>query len=445
MLLASCAPAGEGSHSAGNSAEQDEGGGPYGEFIPDAPGRLPNGGRPVHKVPFPEISDWGSLKINLKRSGCFGTCPAYTVTITGDGSVEYVGAYYVAISGTHRSRVTPAETRALYDTFRTADFFNTFDTYRAGVTDNPAYAVRIAYDGKEKSVIDYVGPMIGMPKEITEIEKEIDRVAKTKKWITGDESTVASLQAEGWDFKAKDEEHLSLIAAAGRSHNPDLVRGLLAAGLTADTVWGCNAVGSAARAGDASTVQMLIAAGAPVHWDVPEGTAETCDALHSASLGGSPQIVRTILTRNPDVNWQSRGVGPTALMLAAAGRCAKEATDCNRAKVVELLINAGADVNLRDENGDGVIADLSDNAEVARRLIAAGAKDLSRVDRNGKTPLGRSYTAEVTKVLLDAGADPWVLDRQGKNAWEAVSITFGSQNGAAVVLKQWMDARPKPQ
>src|SRR5712691_7505714 len=35
--------------------------------------------------------------ITLERTMCYGTCPAYTLRITGDGSVEYEGMRYVRV------------------------------------------------------------------------------------------------------------------------------------------------------------------------------------------------------------------------------------------------------------------------------------------------------------------------------------------------------------
>lgn|SRR5215813_2081540 len=39
--------------------------------------------RPAKHVAFPKIRDWNSLRITLQRSGCFGTCPAYSIHVHG--------------------------------------------------------------------------------------------------------------------------------------------------------------------------------------------------------------------------------------------------------------------------------------------------------------------------------------------------------------------------
>jgi Domain of unknown function (DUF6438) len=45
--------------------------------------------RPTHsssEASFPEIRDWSSLQITLRRTMCFGSCPSYSLTVSGDGS-----------------------------------------------------------------------------------------------------------------------------------------------------------------------------------------------------------------------------------------------------------------------------------------------------------------------------------------------------------------------
>lgn len=148
---------------------------------PDA--RLPDGGRPAQRVPFPPIVDWASLRIVLQRSGCFGTCPIYSVEIAGDGRVLYNGERFVAVLGKHRRTIPPAEVRALYDSFRRADFFWLLDDYRAPIFDGPLYSVSLTYDGHSKTVIDYLGGAIGMPHDVIDLEDLIDKTANTQRWI----------------------------------------------------------------------------------------------------------------------------------------------------------------------------------------------------------------------------------------------------------------------
>jgi hypothetical protein len=158
-------------------------GGPYGYFDPGADGRLPNHGRPAQHVVFPAIKDWHSLRITLKRTLCFGTCPAYSVTIDGDGNVTFDGQTYVDSKGRHSGKIAPEQVRALFAAFQKADFFSLFDNYSSRITDMPTHIVTLAYDGHSKTVTDYAGFRVGMPQAVADLEVLIDTTADTKRWI----------------------------------------------------------------------------------------------------------------------------------------------------------------------------------------------------------------------------------------------------------------------
>lgn len=138
-------------------------------------------------VPFPEIKDWNSLRMRLKRTVCYGDCPAYSVEIRGNGEVAFTGEAYVFAKGSHRGTVSKQMVSELLEVFRRANYFSLDDKYSASITDNPAYTTSIEFDGRRKSVVDYVGLVEGMPEVVEDVEDSIDRVAGTKKWVSGDQ------------------------------------------------------------------------------------------------------------------------------------------------------------------------------------------------------------------------------------------------------------------
>jgi hypothetical protein len=363
--------------------------------------QLPNGGRPLEKVPFPEIVDWQTLKITLNRTRCLGNCPSYRIEIGADGEVNYRGRYSVAVEGKHQSRIPVERVLDLYQAFVKSDFFWTFDEYRMGITDHPIYTVTISFDDHMKKVIDYVGRMRGMPEEITQLENMIDAVAGVSKWLHGDESTVASLEAENWNFRSQDEANLKLIESAATVGNLELLRQLVKAGVRVDTVYGCKGMWGAAWREHVDVVKGLAEIGAPIHWDTADGT---CNVLSVAAMAGSSAMVQAVLARQPDVNWQNPE-GMTPLMMAASGFAGAE-YGRDYGAVVRLLMNAGADVNLRDNKGRSAIMLVHDD--------------------------------DVAQALLKGGADPWAVDKYGRNA-----LDIGRATPAALVLKRWVDLHPK--
>ena len=143
------------------------------------------------RVPFPEIKDWHTLRIRQERGGCLGDCPDYSVEINGDGSVTYQGQDNVSVHGLRRWQVPQADVRALYKSFLKADFFWLFDEYRWNVADMPEFHVSIAFDGHAKTVVDYMGYRIGMPRAVSGLEEQIDRIANSQRWCCKKPSSIS--------------------------------------------------------------------------------------------------------------------------------------------------------------------------------------------------------------------------------------------------------------
>lgn len=419
-------------------------GGPFGSFSRGPIRKLPNGGRPAERTSFPAIKDWSTLSIRLERSGCFGTCPAYAVGVSGDGRVTYQGSRYVAVSGTHEAQIPAEAVRALYEKFVQSDFFWAFDSYKADVTDLPTYALTISFDGRSKTVVDYAGRAVGMPQPIADLEGSIDATAGAAKWVRGGPDAIESLKAEHWDFRASDEEHQSLIVGAAERGDVELVQLLIAEGVNIKTVFGCEAMEAAADHASIEIVGALAAAGAPIHWVRQNNDDVDCDVLTAAARSGQPRIVQLVLSQHPDLGWRGRD-DETALMLAAQGRqtIGKPAAGVDYAAVAQLLIAAGADVNARNDSGESAIMRVGD-AGVVRVLLAAGAKDINRLGNGGQTALMQTYDPQVAQALLEGGADPWIVDQDGKTALDGIRRSLGRRDPCAAVLQHWMAAHPKP-
>ena len=88
----------------------------YIDLVP--PERLPK-----NHVAAPVVRPNSNVAITLKRTGCFGTCPSYTITVSTDGSV-FDGRGFVVASGKHTDRVDAAEVRNLAKSFAAADFYS---------------------------------------------------------------------------------------------------------------------------------------------------------------------------------------------------------------------------------------------------------------------------------------------------------------------------------
>lgn len=124
--------------------------------------------------------------ISLARSACYGFCPIYSVAITGEGEVTYVGQGFVNVVGEQRATIPRANVARLLERFDAIGFDSLRNEYRAAITDIPTYTVALERNGRRKVVVDYGGQGVGMPESVRALEDEIDRVAGTARWVLRD-------------------------------------------------------------------------------------------------------------------------------------------------------------------------------------------------------------------------------------------------------------------
>ncbi len=123
-----------------------------------------------------------SVVIRIERGPCFGTCPVYSMTLYGDGTVRYDGKDHVSVRGSQTAVIAPEKVKELAGEIERSGFFNLRDFYtEVSVTDAPTVFLYIAVDGKKKQVKHYLGDF-NAPKTLETIETRIDEVAGTGRW-----------------------------------------------------------------------------------------------------------------------------------------------------------------------------------------------------------------------------------------------------------------------
>jgi len=131
----------------------------------------------------PTSAEQGPVEITLQRTVCFGFCPDYTVTISGEGEVHYEGRRFVDAVGVRTATVPREDVQRLLQRFDEIGFDNLRDEYRANVTDLPTTTITLTRNGHTKRVVDYGGLSAGMPEAVRALQAEIDRVARTEQWV----------------------------------------------------------------------------------------------------------------------------------------------------------------------------------------------------------------------------------------------------------------------
>ena len=148
-------------------------------------------------------------------------------------------------------------------------------------------------------------------------------------------------------------------------------------------------------------------------------------SIHIASESRDLASVERVLSMDPACVNQTDGLGRTPLYLAAW---------LNQPDILNLLLRNGGDPNIGASwKGHATplhVASRNAHAEIARRLIEAGA-EVNVKDDDGDTPLllaARGGSAEVVGLLIEAGADVAARNRYGKGVfcgwhvhWEAAN------------------------
>jgi hypothetical protein len=122
--------------------------------------------------------------LQLNRGSCYGSCPAYTVSLTTSGLVHFSGVSNVATLGQATRQIAPEKVSRLIDQFVNHGFFGLGErNCKEFITDLPTYTTTLVWKGRKQTILDYVGCRGGYPEWLRELEDAIDREAETQEWI----------------------------------------------------------------------------------------------------------------------------------------------------------------------------------------------------------------------------------------------------------------------
>lgn len=398
-------------------------------------------------VPFPEKVDRSTLEFQLERTLCYGSCPSYTVSIAGDGTVRFEGRAAVVIPGHHSAHISSETVTELIHQFRAANFLSALSSYHGNWTDNPTQTLSLHINGQVKTVVDYVGLDVGLPLAIRNLETVVDSAAGTGRWIKGNDETMASLHAEHWNFASQSADNIALYRKAIEVNNASLIEAFLHAKAHVATAVDKAAppLCEASRAGNLSLVNDMLQDAK----DLPAALLNRC--LADAAQAGSLPLVDLWLERGADprahiaINSESdndwiAGFGALAGAVQSGnaeivGKLLKYKVDVNErvqeqpllswaiergrgdtVEIVKLLIQAGADVNAKNHMGQTALFACLWVPDAIKPLVAAGA-DIEARDQNGDTALiNEAFIEAVVRELLANGADPTAVAPNGTTA-----------------------------
>nr|GAT43064.1 predicted protein [Mycena chlorophos] len=184
---------------------------------------LPGGHQPLPQV---ALSD---VHLHLKRTECYGMCPAYSLDMYGDGRVVWRGVGYVDLVGELSYRIPAAKMAELVATLQENDLWSMRKRYRAEVTDYPTIRLAISMGKKTHRIEDYAGEMVGIPIAVAAFEQRMDAAAGVEHLIHLDPIGMQRLHEQHFHFKSAQAGLLLAysVADAGNHHEAlmlDLIR-----------------------------------------------------------------------------------------------------------------------------------------------------------------------------------------------------------------------------
>lgn len=133
----------------------------------------------------------------LERTPCYGSCPAYRLTIRGDGVVTFVSHNPDDTTGVRTDTIAPAQVAWLVRESGRLDFFalppviaddSTLCPLRA--TDHPGATVTISRGDSTHRVVDYLGcyadhdlAVNQRVRQLRSLEVKIDSIAHSSRWV----------------------------------------------------------------------------------------------------------------------------------------------------------------------------------------------------------------------------------------------------------------------
>jgi uncharacterized protein DUF6438 len=118
----------------------------------------------------------------LERTGCYGECPVYRLTVNSDGTVVYVGTRWVKVLGRQVYKISEAQMAELQAAFERANFLQMRDYDKVESTDDDWAHLSYRRGAGFKRVRHYHGDNAAPP-TLAALEDEFDRIVDSGRLV----------------------------------------------------------------------------------------------------------------------------------------------------------------------------------------------------------------------------------------------------------------------
>jgi hypothetical protein len=119
-----------------------------------------------------------NLLIELRTTGCSGTCPVFTLQIFSNGDVILDGRKFIEQIGRHSAKINNEDLNKIVNLFNDINFFDLKDSYKSLQMDLPAKYITYYKNGESKEIMAYDN----IPKNLTILINELKKLVDSLDW-----------------------------------------------------------------------------------------------------------------------------------------------------------------------------------------------------------------------------------------------------------------------